>query len=90
MHMETLILKTGPASASLLWVNLASKGPSIVSDQKPSSTREAIHNGTAGCPMTATRRYTLAELLDQCDAQAPIPQGIKDWEAAPSAGREVL
>jgi antitoxin component of MazEF toxin-antitoxin module len=40
--------------------------------------------------MTATRRYTLAELLDQCDAQAPIPQGIKDWEAAPSAGREVL
>ena len=61
-----------------------------MSDQKPISDRETIRNETAGCPMAPTRRYTLAELLDQCDAQAPILKDLKDWEASPSAGREML
>ena len=35
-------------------------------------------------------RYTLAELLAQCDFDQPITDEDKDWLDAPPVGREVL
>jgi antitoxin ChpS len=35
-------------------------------------------------------RYTLDELLAQCDASMPMPKGDKDWTTGPAAGRELL
>ena len=35
-------------------------------------------------------RYTLGELLAQCDADAPISQDDRDWLDSSPAGRELL
>lgn len=33
-------------------------------------------------------RYTLDKLLAQCDPDAPMPDELRDWEAAPPVGSE--
>jgi antitoxin ChpS len=38
--------------------------------------------------VAAMRPYTLDELLAQCDPDAPMPDELRDWEAAPPVGRE--
>src|SRR5260364_285344 len=35
-------------------------------------------------------RYTLAELLDQCDFSAPMNQETREWIEAPDVGLEVI
>ena len=34
-------------------------------------------------------KYTLDELLAQCDAKAPMPNDVTDWQGAQPVGREV-
>jgi antitoxin ChpS len=35
-------------------------------------------------------RYTLEELLDQCDPNAPFPDEDREWLSSAPAGRELL
>jgi antitoxin ChpS len=35
------------------------------------------------------RKYTLDELLAQCDPDAPMPEEIAEWQDAPAVGKEV-
>lgn len=35
-------------------------------------------------------RYSLAELLAQCDADAPLSEEARAWDEAPSVGGEAL
>jgi antitoxin ChpS len=35
-------------------------------------------------------RYTLEELLAQCDPKAPLPKTDRDWTRSPPAGRELI
>lgn len=35
-------------------------------------------------------RYTLEELLAQCDASAPLPKANRDWTRSRAAGRELI
>jgi antitoxin ChpS len=35
------------------------------------------------------KKYTLEELLAQCDPNAPLPQDIADWQDAPAVGKEI-
>ena len=35
-------------------------------------------------------RYTLAELISQCDADAPLPHEDKEWLETPATGREIF
>ena len=37
----------------------------------------------------AARRYSLDELLAQCDPKAPMPTDMAEWQQARPAGREV-
>lgn len=37
---------------------------------------------------TSRKKYKLAELLAECDDQAPYPEELQDWDNAPSMGRE--
>lgn len=34
------------------------------------------------------RRYTLDELLAQCDPTASVPAAVTEWDDAPTVGRE--
>lgn len=34
-------------------------------------------------------RYTLAELMAQCDKNAPAPEDIKAWDAMTPVGKEI-
>jgi antitoxin component of MazEF toxin-antitoxin module len=34
------------------------------------------------------KKYTLEELLAQCDPDAPMPEAIAEWQDAPPAGKE--
>lgn len=38
----------------------------------------------------AKRRYTLGELLAQCEAEAPITEGEREWIDGAPVGRELL
>ena len=35
-------------------------------------------------------KYTLQELLDQCDPSIPLSEEDKAWEAVPPVGREII
>ena len=36
-----------------------------------------------------TKKYSLDELLAQCDAKAPLPKEVKEWLDSPPTGSEV-
>ncbi len=40
--------------------------------------------------LTPKRRYTLSELVAQCDIKAPPPRDVAVWDAALPVGKEVL
>ncbi|GLH34278.1 PbsX family transcriptional regulator [Pseudomonas sp. BR1R-5] len=40
-------------------------------------------------PVRANPRYTLEELMAQCDLNAPEPEDMADWNAMRPVGREV-
>ena len=42
------------------------------------------------CPTTIRPRYTLAELLAQCDRPARRPKSGRDWTAGKAVGRELI
>jgi antitoxin ChpS len=50
-------------------------------------TLEQTEHGLLIKPMC--KKYTLEELLAQCDPNAPMPQEVIDWQDTPSVGREV-
>jgi antitoxin ChpS len=35
-------------------------------------------------------RYTLSELLAQCDLSAPVPEDVKAWDLIAPAGKEIF
>jgi antitoxin ChpS len=67
----------------------------------PKPVREALHlraGQTVTIEQTAQggllvspcrKKYSLAELLEQCDPKVPMPQEMADWENMPAAGEEV-
>jgi antitoxin component of MazEF toxin-antitoxin module len=41
-------------------------------------------------PLHKSPRYTLDELLSQCDDQAAMPKDLKEWDEMPGTGKEAL
>jgi len=39
-------------------------------------------------PTRPSKRYTLEELVEQCDSNAPMPKEIQDWERSSTVGME--
>ena len=39
--------------------------------------------------LTPKRRYTLADMISQCDLNAPMPADLTLWDVARPAGQEV-
>jgi antitoxin ChpS len=50
----------------------------------------AVDNGRLVIEPTPRRRYTLEELLAQCDATAELSAEDREWLEAPPVGRELL
>ncbi|MCX7112007.1 MAG: AbrB/MazE/SpoVT family DNA-binding domain-containing protein [Proteobacteria bacterium] len=50
-------------------------------------TLEQTEQGLLVKPMN--KKYTLDELLAQCDPNAPMPQEMTDWQNSPAVRREV-
>lgn len=40
-------------------------------------------------PKSVKPKYTLAELLAQCDESAPIPETLVEWDSAQPVGNEL-
>lgn len=38
--------------------------------------------------MTDRKKYSLKDLLKQCDPDAPMPQAVQDWDKMELVGRE--
>ena len=67
----------------------------------PKPVREALHlragqtvtieqTAQGGLLVSPCRKtYSLEDLLAQCDADAPMPQEVVDWENMPPVGEEV-
>ncbi len=66
----------------------------------PKPVRESLHL-SAGQSVTLeqtadgllvrprTKKYSLDELLAQCDAKAPLPKDVKEWQDSRATGNEV-
>ena len=50
---------------------------------------EAGHLTLKPQPRPARKRYSLAELLADCDPEAPLPDEMREWDETPATGREV-
>lgn len=82
--METSIKKLGNSAGVLL--------PSALMRALNLSVGQTVNIETVDGnlllkPKTA-KRYTLKELLAQCNAKAPMPAEVAEWENMPSAGLE--
>lgn len=58
----------------------------IIGEERPGMT--AMRTGVAD--LFVSRRYTLDELLAQCDPQAPVSEEDRAWLDAPRVGGELL
>lgn len=38
---------------------------------------------------TPRKKYTLAQMLAECDPTAPYPEALREWDDMPAVGREV-
>ena len=50
----------------------------------------AVDNGRLVIEPKRQKRYSLKELLAQCDAKAPLPAVDKDWASSSPMGREFI
>ena len=51
----------------------------------------SVENGRMVVEPETTKRYTLQELLGQCDLSAPIPESTDDqWTTSAPQGRELI
>lgn len=80
-NMQLNIQKWGNSAAVRLPVTLMAQLGAKIGD-------------TLDVDITALRvakpRYSLAELLAQCDPNAPMPADLAAWDAMPAVGREVV
>ncbi len=51
-------------------------------------TMDAKPDGTI--TFAPKRKYSLSELIAQCDQKAPVPADMARWEAARPVGKEIL
>jgi len=85
--MKTTIRKIGNSAGVILPATILKKLNLAESDAveiEEDGTRILIR------PCKAKPRYSLAELLSQCDESAPCPDELRDWEDAGAAGQELL
>ena len=57
---------------------------------KPESVVSLEAEGNRLIVKPARPRYTLDELLAQCDPDAPITEEEREWLDAPAVGREII
>jgi len=58
--------------------------------QSGSTVNIAVENGRLIVEPEAKKKYTLEELLAQCDASAPISVEDTQWTVAASKGQELI
>ena len=63
----------------------------MVQLQSGSAVNISVENGRLIIDPRPTKRYALQELLDQCDASAPTPDGgSAEWTQSGPQGMEIL
>ena len=85
--MRTNIRKIGNSAGTIL--------PSVILKKLHLSEGDAIEISENGnqiliTPKQDKPKYTLKELLAQCNLKAPIPEVVKEWDEMSSTGLESL
>ena len=62
--------------------------PAVLKDSAGQSLTLTADNGKI--VLTPKPKYTLADLISQCDLSAPPPTDLDLWDSARSVGNEVL
>lgn len=85
MQVEIVLRKFGNSTG-------AAFPPSVLKDLGLKAGQPMTMDTTADGKITLTpkRKYTLSELLAQCDPHAAAPVDIAAWETAGPAGQELL
>ena len=83
--MKTAIRKIGNSAGVIIPAEMLRKQGFVLGEEVE------LHESKAGIEIAATKpSYTLDELLDQCDLNAPMPQDLMDWDASQPVGNELL
>lgn len=85
--MKTVIRKIGNSSGAIIPSELLRRlnlkdGDSIVIAE--------VKNSLVITKATNRPRYSMDELLAQCDLSATVPEALTEWDSIPPAGDEVL
>jgi len=85
--MKTNIRKIGNSSGMILPSTILKKLKLANGDEI-----EVSENGNqiVLTPISDKPKYTLKELLDECDINAPVPETIKEWDETQPVGQEIL
>lgn len=85
--MKTVIRKIGNSSGAILPAAILKK-LNLVEGAEVDVQEEGAHIVIK--PYQARAKYILADLLKQCDENAPLPDDLEQWDKAPVVGREIL
>ncbi|MCD8515888.1 MAG: ChpB-ChpS toxin-antitoxin system antitoxin [Burkholderiaceae bacterium] len=82
--MEVVLRKYGNSTVAVL-------PPAVLRDLGLSAgqTMRLDTNEQGEIVLARKRRFTLADLIAQCDAKAPVPADLALWEVAKPVGEEV-
>ncbi len=85
--MNTNIRKIGNSSGMIL--------PAVILKKLHLSEGDEVEISENGrqimiTPKKNKPKFTLKELLAQCDLNAPMPEAVKEWDEVSIAGREFL
>lgn len=85
--MKTNIRKIGNSAGMIL--------PAVILKKLHLSEGDEIEISDNGSQILITPKqdkpkYTLKELLAQCDLKAPMPEAVKEWDEVQAVGREAL
>jgi antitoxin ChpS len=83
--MQTLVRKIGNSTGMIIPAALLRKFSLKIGDQLDIQDDEGR---IVIIPSKIKPKYTLKQLLEQCDESAPMPQELVDWESAAEVGNE--
>ena len=84
--METTLRSIGNSKGAVIPVQLLKELGINLGDKLDA---KAENGSLVITPKSVKPKYTLAELLSQCDESAPMPETIVEWDSAEPVGNEL-
>lgn len=84
--METQLRKLGNSKGAVIPAKLLKELNIELGDRLEA---KAVDGSLVITPMATKPKYALADLLAQCDSEAPLPEELREWDESTAVGVEI-